>query len=238
MTVPSSGAMTAPMAVPIVRSVAVWLGNAPPVRSIRWLDGALKIAARFGGATAVAAGQPPWLDLAADRAARAGLTSVGVPTDLELDYLGWAQVMAAVARQLGASTILVDEASRPERFAEVAAIAELTDAAQLSHVVALVPEAGIIHASRVAGAVLQAVRIDGPAVIGVRIAGPPIDEYPTPAPSAAMRRLELFMIGLDPAVLGHRALPPRANQQARRTVDRVADHLAVHVAPRKGARGA
>jgi hypothetical protein len=75
-------------------------------------------------------------------------------------------------------------------------------------------------------------------VIGLRIAGPPIDEYPTPPPSAAMRRLELSMIGLDPVVLGHRALPPRAGQQARRTVDRVADHLAVHIAPRKGAKGA
>jgi hypothetical protein len=85
---------------------------------------------------------------------------------------------------------------------------------------------------------LQTLRIHGPAVIGLRIAGPPIDEYPTPTPSASMRRLELAAIGLDPAVLGHRALPPRASQQARRTVDRIADHLAVHIAPRKGARGA
>jgi hypothetical protein len=216
------------------RVVAVWLGTAPPVRSIRWLDGALKTAARFGGATAVAAGQATWLDLAADRAARAGLASVGVITDLQLDYLGWAQVMAAAARQLAATTILVDEASRPERFAEVAALAELTDAAQLTHVVALAPDGAIIHATRVAGAELQTVRILGPAVIGVRIAGPAIEEYPTPMPSASMRRLELSAIGLDPVVLDHRALPPRVDPPARPTVERVADHLAVHVAPRRG----
>jgi hypothetical protein len=219
-------------------AVAIWLGSAPPVRTIRWLDGALKTASRFGGATAVAAGDQTWLDLAADRAARLGVASVGVPTDLQLDYLGWAQVMAAVARQLAATTILVDEASRPERFAEVAAIAELTDAAQLTHVVALAPESATIHASRAAGAMLQTVRIRGPAVIGLRIPGPPIDEYPTPTPSATMRRLDLAALGLDPVVLGHRALPPRANQPARRTVDRVADHLAVHIAPLAGAKAA
>jgi len=215
--------------------VAVWLGNAPPVRSIRWLDGALKAAAKFTGATAVAAGDPTWLDLAADRATRLGLASIGVPTELSLDYLGWAQVMAAVARQLGATTILVDEASRPERFAEVAAIAELLDAAQLTHVVAVAPDAATIHASRATGAMLQTVRIHGPAVIGVRIPGPAIDEYPTPMPSGAMRRLDLASLGLDPAVLGHRSLPTRAGQSARRSVDRVADHLAVHIVPRKGA---
>jgi len=214
--------------------VAVWLGSAPPVRSIRWLDGALKAAAKFTGATAVAAGEQTWLDLAADRAVRLGLGCVGVPTELVLDYLGWAQVMAGVARRLAATTILVDEASRPERFAEVAALAELTDAAQLTHVVALAPDAAMIHASRAAGTTLQTVRIHGPAVIGVRIPGPPIDEYPTPTPSATMRRLELAALGLDPAVLGHRALPPRASPPASRSVDRVADHLAVHGAPRKG----
>ena len=117
--------------------------RARPLRSIRWLDGALATAAKFGGATAIAAGDPTWLDLAADRATRAGLASVGVPTDLKLDYLGWAQVVAAVARQLGATTILVDEASRPERFPEVAAIAELLDAAQLTHVVALAPDGAV-----------------------------------------------------------------------------------------------
>jgi hypothetical protein len=213
--------------------IAVWLGNAPPVRSIRWLDGALKTAAKFPGAIAVAAGDEAWLDLAADRAARVSLASVGVVTDLELDYLGWAQVMASAAKKLGATTILVDEASRPERVAEVAAIAELTDAAQLTRVVALAPDSVTMHASRAAGTQLQTIRIHGPAVIGLRVAAAPIDEYPTPMPAAAMRRLDLAALGLDPTVLAHRAVPPRASQQARRTVDRVADHLAVHVQPGK-----
>lgn len=213
--------------------VAVWLGSAAPVRSIRWLDGTLKAAGKFGGATAVAAGASPWLDLAADRALRLGIAAVGVQTDLQLDYLGWAQIMAGVARELGATTILVDEASRPERVAEVAALAELCDAAQLTHVVALAPDAAAIHASRIAGPLLQTVRIHGPAVIGVRIAGAPIDEYPTPMPSASMRRLDLAALGLDPAVLAHRALPPRATQEPRRSVERVAEHLAVYAAPRR-----
>src|SRR5688572_29320737 len=120
-------------------AVALWLGSAAPLRSIRWLDGACATAAKFGAATAIAAGDPTWLDLAADRASRAGLTIAGVPTELKLDYLGWAQVVAACARQLDTSTILVDEASRPERFPEVAAIAEILDFAQLTHVVALAP---------------------------------------------------------------------------------------------------
>jgi hypothetical protein len=212
--------------------VAVWLGSAAPVRSIRWLDGTLKAAGKFGGATAVAAGASPWLDLAADRALRLGLAAVGVQTDLQLDYLGWAQIMAGVARQLGATTILVDEASRPERVAEVAALAELCDAAQLTRVIALAPDATAIHASRIAGQQLQTVRIHGPAVIGVRIAGAPIDEYPTPMPSASMRRLDLGALGLDPAVLAHRALPPRAAQDPRRSVERVAEHIALYAAPR------
>jgi hypothetical protein len=240
---------------------ALWLGPAPPVRSIRWLDGALRIAARFPGATAIAAGHPSWLDLAADRASRASVQSIGVPTDLELDYLGWAQVVAGVVRKLSATIILVDEASRPERFAEIAAIAELIDAAQLTQVVAIALDErsetmsggdpagsaggaggkgprGIddttILASRAAGQLLQTVRIHGPAVIGLRIAGPPVDEYPTPMPSAAMRRFDLAGLGLDPAVLAHRSLPPRSSQQPLRTVDRVADHVAVHIPPRKG----
>jgi hypothetical protein len=227
--------------------VALWLGSAAPVRSVRWLDGALAIAARFAGATAVAAGHPAWLDLAADRAARQGVASVGVATDLELDYLGWAQVMASVARKLAATTILVDEASRPDRFAEVAALAELCDAAQLSHVVALEPselanptepgaESGtaVIEASRAAGRTLQRVRIRGAAVIGLRIAGAAIDDYETPMPAAAMRRLDLAALGLDHAVLGHRALPARPGQHAARSLEQVADHLAVHVALPKG----
>ncbi len=214
--------------------VAVWLGSAAPLRSIRWLDGAIATAAKFGGATCVAAGDPTWLDLAADRANRCGLQSAGVPTELQLDYLGWAQVMAAVARQLNATTIIVDEASRPERFPEVAAIAELIDAAQLTHVVALAPDGAVVHASRIAGGELQTCRVRGSAVFGVRIAGVAIDEYPTPIPSASMKRLDLAALGLDPVVLGHRALPPRAGLPARKTVERVAEHLAVHVVPRRG----
>ncbi len=210
-------------------TVALWLGSAAPTRSIRWLDGAIGAAAKFGQATVVAAGDPTWLDLAADRASRVGLTSAGVPTELQLDYLGWAQVMAAVARQLAATTILVDEASRPERAAEVAAIAELMEAAQLTNVVALAPDGAVIHASRISGGELQTCRVRGTAVIGLRIAGAEIDEYPTPTPSASMRRLELAALGLDPIVLGHRALPPRSGQQPRKTVERVAEHLALHV---------
>lgn len=215
--------------------IAIWLGPAAPARTIRWLDGALGAAAKLGAATAVAAGDPGWLELAADRAARAGLACAGVPTELQLDYLGWAQVMAAVARHLRATTILVDEASRPERFPEVAAIAELMDAAQLTHVVALEPDGELLRASRVAGAELQTCRVRGPAVLGVRIAGAAIEDSPTPAPSASMRRLELPGLGLDPVVLGHRALPPRASPAPRRTVELVAEYLGAHAAPR-GAR--
>ncbi len=216
-----------------IATVALWLGGAAPARSIRWVDGAIAAAAKFGNATAVAAGDPTWLDLAADRASRAGIASAGVPTDLQLDYLGWAQVMAAVARQLHARTVLVDEASRPERFPEVAAIAELLDAAQLTHVVKIAPDGTIFHASRIAGSELQTCRVRGPAVVGLRIAGPQIDEYPTPTPSASMRRLDIPSLGLDAAVLGHRALPPRLGQQPRRTLERVAEHLAMHVVPPK-----
>jgi hypothetical protein len=213
--------------------VALWLGSAGPLRSVRWLDGACATAAKFGSAIAIAAGDSTWLDLAADRATRAQIASVGVPTDLKLDYLGWAQVVAAVARQLGAKTILVDEASRPERFAEVAAIAELLDAAQLTHVIALAPDGPVLHASRIAGHELQTCRVRGAAVIGLRIAGAPIDEYPTPTPSATMKRLDLPALGLDPVVLGHRALPPRTSPPARKTVEKVADYLAVHRAPKR-----
>ena len=209
--------------------VAVWLGAASPVRSVRWLDGALGAAAKFGSATAIAAGDATWLDLAADRARRVGLDAVGVPTDLQLDYLGWAQVAAAASRELGAQVILVDEASRPERFPEVAAIAELRDFAQVTHVVALAPDGALIHASRIAGKQLQTVRVRGEAVIGVRIAGAPVDEYPTPVPSQSMRRLDLASIGLDPMVLAHRALPPRGAHQAKKSVERIAEHLSVHL---------
>jgi electron transfer flavoprotein alpha/beta subunit len=220
-------------------TVAIWLGSAAPARTIRWLDGALATAAKFAQAdtpksppVAIAAGDPTWLDLAADRATRAGLASAGIVTDLQLDYLGWAQVAAAAAKHLGAATILVDEASRPERFPEVAAIAELLDAAQVTHVVALSPDGATIHASRAAGNALQTVRIRGPAVIGLRIAGAAIDEYPTPTPSASMKRFDLASIGLDPVIVAHRSLPPRAGQNPRHTLERVAEHLAVHVVPR------
>lgn len=209
--------------------VAIWLGSASPLRSVRWLDGALMAASKFDDATAIAAGEATWLDLAADRATRLGLPSVGVPTDLQLDYLGWAQVAAAASRELGAQIVLVDEASRPERFPEVAAIAELRDYAQVTNVVALAPDGALIHASRIAGKQLQTVRVRGEAVIGVRIAGPPVDEYPTPVPSPQMRRLDLAGIGLDPMVLAHRALPPRGAHQAKKSVERIAEHLSVHV---------
>lgn len=209
--------------------VAVWLGNAPPHRSIRWLDGALAAAAKFDSAVALAAGESNWLDLAADRATRAGVASAGITTDLRLDYLGWAQIVAAAARELGTTTVLVDEASRPERFPEVAAIAELLDTAQLTHVVAIAPDGNLVHASRSVGRDLQTVRVRGPAVIGLRIAGPPVDEYPTPMPSASMRRFDLEALGLDPLVLGHRALPPRSAPSAKKSLERIADHLAVHV---------
>ncbi len=221
-------------------TIAVWLGSAPPARTIRWLDGVLLTTAKFmrgddpPPVLAIAAGDATWLDLAADRAARAGIPAAGVALDLQLDYLGWAQVMAAVARQINARTILVDEASRPERAAEVAALAELLDTAQLTRVVALAPDGPVIHASRIHGNMLQTLRVTGDAVIGVRIPGPPIDEYPTPTPSASMRRLDLGSLGLDPLVLGHRSMPPRASQQPRRTLERVSEHLGVHVVPRRG----
>lgn len=221
-------------------TIAVWLGAAPPLRTIRWLDGVLHATGKFlrvdnpPPVLAVAAGDSTWLDLAADRASRAGIPAAGVALDLQLDYLGWAQVMAAVVRQINAQTVLVDEASRPERFPEVAALAELLETAQLTRVVAIAPDGDVIHASRAHGNVLQTVRVTGPCVFGLRIPGPPIDEYPTPTPSASMRRLDLGTLGLDPMVLGHRSLPPRASQQPRRTLERVAEHLAVHVVPRRG----
>lgn len=217
-------------------TIAVWLGSAAPLRTVRWLDGALAAAGKLGPATAVAAGDPAWLDLAADRAARRGLTSIGVPTELRLDYLGWAQVMAAVARRLSATTILVDEASRPERFPEVAAIAELLELAQLTHVASLARDGDALDAERLAGRELQRCRVRGDAVIGVAIPGPPIDDYPTPMPAVSLRRLELAALGLDPVVLGHRALPPRPAAQPRHTVERVAEHLATHACAAARAR--
>lgn len=213
-------------------TIAVWLGNATPLRSVRWLDGAVATAAKLGTATAIAAGETTWLDLAFDRATRAGLTSMGIKTKLELDYLGWAQIVAAAARELKATTILVDEVSRPERFPEVAAIADMLDAVQLTRVVALAPDGDALRATRIAGRELQTIRVKGPAVIGVRIAGPPVDEYPTPMPSRATKRVEINALGLDPLVLGHRAIPPRGAAHVKKTVEHIGDHLAFHLAPK------
>ncbi len=215
-------------------TVAVWLGNASPLRSIRWLDGALATAAALSSkAIAIVAGDKTWLELACDRATRAGMATVGISTDLKLDYLGWAQIVAAVVRDVKATTLLVDEVSRPERFPEVAAIAEQLDTVQLTRVVALASEGDVLHATRIAGRELQTVRIRGGAVIGVRIAGPAIDEYPTPMPSKQMRKLELPALGLDPRVLGHRGIPPRATQQTKKSIVHVTEHLGFHLAARE-----
>lgn len=214
--------------------IALWLGSSPPARSVRWLDGALHAAAAFQGrCTVIAAGDQTWLDLAADRAARTNLPSAGVRTDLQFDYLGWAQIAAALARDVGATTVLVEEASRAERWVEVAAIAELLDVAQLGHVIAIAPDGEEIHATRVLGRTRQTLRVKGPAVIGVRIAGAPVDEYPTPMPTSQMKKRELVAIGIDPIVLGHRATPPRTRLEPRKTVERIAEHLVVHLAARE-----
>ena len=121
--------------------VAVWLGSAPPVRSIRWLDGALAAAAKFGAATAIAAGER---DLARSRrrsrdARRPRERRRPDRSAARLSRLG-ADRRGGGARARRDAPSLVDEASRPERFPEVAAIAELLDAAQLTHVVALAPD--------------------------------------------------------------------------------------------------
>ena len=223
--------------------IVVWLGSTSPQRSIRWLDGALETAAKLdpgktGKVIALAAGGNNWLDLAADRARHAGVASAGVPTDLQLDYLGWTQIVTAAVRELGATTVIVDEASHANRWIEVAAIAEMLDAVQLTHVVKLgidPDDDQLVRASRVTGRQLQIVRVRGPAVYGVRIASAPVDEYPTPMPSTSMQRLGLDALGLDPTVLGHRGLPPRTSAEPRKTVERIAEHLAVHLVPR-GAR--
>jgi electron transfer flavoprotein alpha/beta subunit len=213
--------------------IGVWLGAAPPHRSVRWIDGALGAAAKLENAIAIVAGDQTWIDLAADRATRAGLPIAAIQTELKLDYLGWAQIVAAAARELDVFILLVDEVSRPERFPEVAAIADQLDAAQLTRVVALAAEDDVIHASRAAGRDLQTIRVKGPAVIGVRIAGAFVDEYPTPTPTAGIKKMDLQSLGLDPLVLGHRALPPRQGSLTKKSVDRIVDHLSVHRAPRR-----
>jgi electron transfer flavoprotein alpha/beta subunit len=216
-------------------TAVVWLGTAAPTRSARWLEGALWAGAKLDGAIALAAGEPDWLDLAAACASRFGLASAGIPTPLHLDYLGWAQIVAAAVRHLGATLVIVDEASRPERFAEVAAIAEILDAAQLTRAIALArdaPDSGTLRVTRNAGQTVQTVRLTAPAVVGVRIASAPRDangDLPNGKPSSAMTRLELATLGLDPLVLGHRAVPPPGNPQPRKTIDRIVEHLAVHL---------
>ena len=75
--------------LPLPRTrVGVWLGSAAPTRSVRWLDGAIRTVASFEGSIALAAGDPTWLDLAADRAKLIGVPCAGIATELQLDYLG------------------------------------------------------------------------------------------------------------------------------------------------------
>ena len=119
-------------------------------------------------------------------------------------------------------------------LSDVLGIADALGAAQLTSVIALAPDGAVIHASRAGVGGLHTVRIRGAAVLGVRIAGPAIDEYPTPMPSATMRRLTFSALGLDPAMLAHRTLAPRAAREPHRTVESVVAHLAVHVLPRQG----
>jgi hypothetical protein len=221
----------------VSEKVAIWLGTTSPQRSIRWLDGALATGAKLAdgadNAIALAAGKGNWLDLAADRARHADMPSAGIATELRLDYLGWAQVVTAAVRELGASTVIVDEASSAERWVEVAAIAEMLDAVQLTHVVKLSRDQdddSLVRASRASGRELQIARVRGPAVYGVRIAGAPVDEYPTPLPSKSMRKLTLEQLGLDSNVLGHRSQAPRTSLEPRKTVERIGDHLVVHLA--------
>ncbi len=223
----------------IERPIAVWLGSAAPARSVRWIDGALEAAVALGAATAIVAGDQSWHYLAADRARRAGLAAVGVLTELRLDALGWAHVVAAIVRDLRATTVLVDEASRSERASEVGAIAELLDRAHLTSVIAIArgAAAGSLAAQRILGRHVQHVAITGPVVIGVRIAGPQIDEYPTPVPSSSMRKLTIAELGIDAALLARHALPSRAARESRKTVERVAAFLSLHAPARSSGRG-
>jgi len=210
-------------------NVAIWLGNAPPIRSVRWIDGALAAAAKFESATAIVAGDNAWTELAADRATRAGITCVAVKTELKLDYLGWAQIVSAVLRELGTKSVMVGEARRPERYAEVPALADLMDISQATRVVALEPDGDVTHVTRAAGSELQKLKVKGPAAFGVRIAGPVVDEYATPTPIATMMHFDLKSLGLDALVLGHRTLPPRSTPALKKTVERVTDHIATHM---------
>lgn len=229
--------------------LAIWLGAAPPRRQATWLVGALAAARRLGPVTAIAAGAEAWLEAAADHAVAAGASFLGIATDLELDYLGWAQIAAAAARHAGATVIFVDEASRDGRTAEVAAIAELRDAAQVIGARSLVRDGDALGIEAIAGARVLRLRVRAPAVIGVRIAAPRVlspaelarrarpllgarielePDAVTPPP-APLRRIGLAALGLDAKVLGHRAVPPPGAPW--RTVERAAVHLAVHVQP-------
>jgi hypothetical protein len=214
------------MSAPLV----VWLGSAAPERGLRWLDGALAAAAAIGSASALAAGDERWLDLATERAARAGMPSIGVSTKLDLDYLGWAQIAAAAVRKIGATRVLVDEASRPDRFADVAAIAEQLDAVQLTAVVSVTADGDALHAERVIGARRQVIRITGPCVLGVRMAAPVAGDDDVQASTG--QRFDLKAIGLDANVLAHRAPGPRAGVPPLKTVEQIADVLALYRAPR------
>jgi hypothetical protein len=213
----------------VTAPVVVWLGGVAPERGQRWLDGALAAAARLGGASALAAGDAAWLDIANARADHAGIPSIGVSTKLELDYLGWAQIAAAAIRKIGATRVLVDEGSRPDRFAEVAAIADQLDAVQLTGAVRVTADGDVIEATRVNGEQLQVVRITGPCVIGVRIAAPPSNDAELSASTG--QRFDLRALGLDANVLGHRAPGPRGAIPMK-TVEQIADVLALYRAPR------
>ncbi|MFT3700299.1 MAG: hypothetical protein QM831_44555 [Kofleriaceae bacterium] len=228
------------MTTPTTADVVIWLGSAAPARTIRWLDGAIHAGAKLDRTKktpperiiALAAGPGPWLDLVADRARHAGIGSAGVQTDLVLDYMGWSQIAVGLARFFEAPTVIVDEASRPERWVELGPIADMLDAVTVSNVVKVSSDSDVIQATRVHRDQLQTMRVRGNAVIGVRIPSPPVDEYPTPLPSTTMKKLELDEIGLDYMVLSHRSLPRRAPLEPRKTVDRVAEHLLVHVRSR------
>jgi hypothetical protein len=210
---------------------AIWLGSAAPLRGIRWLDGALAAGHKLApGAVAIAAGDTAWLELAQARAHRLGLGFAGIASDLALDYLGWAQVVAAVVRQVQATIILVDEASRPERAAEVAAIAELVDAAQLTRVIALARDGDVVHATRIGDAELELCRVRGYAVVGVRIAAPITTDEPAPTTPPRPLAYDLAALGLDARVLGHRTVSPEARDHLPDAIEDIAQYLLTHAA--------
>ncbi len=217
-------------------TVAVWAGAAPPRGSIDWLDGVLGLASKLRGRDdrpsarhAIAAGNASWLDLVADRAVRAGLGSIGIETDLRLGAFAAAHVAAAVIKTLDVSLVLVDEASRRERVADVCAIAELLGWVQLTAVGAIEVEGSRVIATRHANGQEYVVEIDGPAVLGMRVVVPPQGEHATPLPSKTMRRSSLASLALSPSVLANDALPPGAVIPPLQPLERVADHLRYHL---------